>query len=42
MGSFAIALRGFWDYISLYPLLGPSSFEGPQKHDLTMFLEYNI
>jgi hypothetical protein len=22
-------------------LLGPSSSEGPQKHDLTMFLEYN-
>jgi hypothetical protein len=20
---------------------GPSAFEGPQKHDLTMFLEYN-
>jgi hypothetical protein len=22
-------------------MLGPSSSEGPQKHDLTMFLEYN-
>jgi hypothetical protein len=21
---------------------GPSAFEGPQKHDLTMFLEYNV
>jgi hypothetical protein len=20
---------------------GPSAFEGPQKHNLTMFLEYN-
>jgi hypothetical protein len=23
-----------------YLLLGPSSSEGPQKHDLTMFLEF--
>jgi hypothetical protein len=22
--------------------LGPSASEGPQKHDLTMFLEYNV
>jgi hypothetical protein len=21
---------------------GPSAFEGPQKHDLTVFMEYNI
>jgi hypothetical protein len=21
---------------------GPSASEGPQKHDLTMFLEYNV
>jgi hypothetical protein len=21
---------------------GPSAFEGPQKHDLTVFLEYNV
>jgi hypothetical protein len=25
-----------------FSLLGPSAFEGPQKHYLTMFLEYNI
>jgi hypothetical protein len=24
-----------------YRCWGPSSSEGPQKHDLTMFLEYN-
>jgi hypothetical protein len=27
--------------MSLCPCWGPSASEGPQKHDLTMFLEYN-
>jgi hypothetical protein len=26
---------------SVYPCWGPSTSEGPQKRDLTMFLEYN-
>jgi hypothetical protein len=25
-----------------YYCWGPSASEGPQKHDLTMFLEYNV
>jgi hypothetical protein len=24
------------------PCWGPSASEGPQKHDLTVFLEYNV
>jgi hypothetical protein len=28
--------------ISIIRCWGPSASEGPQKHDLTMFLEYNV
>jgi hypothetical protein len=31
--SVGVSLRYCW---------GPSASEGPQKHDLTMFLEYNV
>jgi hypothetical protein len=30
----------FWNMLTCH-CWGPSSSEGPQKHDLTMFLEYN-
>jgi hypothetical protein len=28
--------------VLLYRCWGPSASEGPQKHDLTVFLEYNV
>jgi hypothetical protein len=37
----AITLRECSQKIAHQYCWGPSASEGPQKHDLTMFLEYN-
>jgi hypothetical protein len=34
--------EGYILYPANYHCWGPSASEGPQKHDLTMFLEYNV